>query len=610
MRKRWVLAGAAVLVAVAATGGVVAMSSAQHATPAAQAQPANTVNVVRGKLSAMVSMGGTLTYRARSDGSPYPVINHARGTYTWLPDVGDKVACGGVLSRVDDKPVLLLCGAVPAYRDLHSGDLGNDIRQLNQNLHTLGYDAGVGIDPSGNRFTWKTQKALEVLQHDKDFAVTGRLALDDAVFLPDSVRIAKVTGELGGSAQPGAPVLDATTDTPEVQVDLAPSQQGQVRPGDRAQITLPGNTSVTGKVDRLGRVAQVPPGQNNNAGDATIPAYISLDVPDKARGLDKAPVQVEITTEGVDSALERPGHRDRREVRRRVRGRGRADRRATRAGRGGPGPVRHHSRTSRGQGRPSRRRSRGGAVAMSGEPVLELDGVSKVYGEEPPVPALRGVSFSVRQGELVAIVGPSGSGKSTLLHVIGTLERPTSGVVRVGGVGAAGLSDRELSRLRGREIGFVFQQFFLAEHATVRENVAEGLLYAGVPAAGRHRRADEALERVGLAARANFKPTKLSGGERQRVAIARALVGRPAIVLADEPTGNLDSTTGASIMALIRELNAAGATIIMITHDAGLADQLPRQIRMLDGQVVADAGPDRGVLVAPMDAAGATGEAP
>ena len=214
--------------------------------------------------------------------------------------------------------------------------------------------------------------------------------------------------------------------------------------------------------------------------------------------------------------------------------------------------------------------------------------VTKVYGEEPPVFALRGVSFSVRRGELVAIVGPSGSGKSTLLHVIGTLERPSSGVVRIGGVDAAGLSDRELSRLRAREIGFVFQQFFLAEHATVRENVADGLLYAGAPAAERYARADEALERVGLSHRATFKPTKLSGGERQRVAIARALVGRPAIVLADEPTGNLDSTTGASIMELIRELNAAGATILMITHDAGLADQLPRQIRMLDGQVVSD----------------------
>jgi putative ABC transport system ATP-binding protein len=238
---------------------------------------------------------------------------------------------------------------------------------------------------------------------------------------------------------------------------------------------------------------------------------------------------------------------------------------------------------------------------MSGDPVLELDGVTKVYGEQPPVAALRGVSFSIRRGELVAIVGPSGSGKSTLLHVMGTLERPSSGVVRVGGVDAARLGDRELSLLRARQIGFVFQQFFLAEHATARENVADGLLYAGGAGGSfseRYRRADEALELVGLSHRATFKPTKISGGERQRVAIARALVGRPAIVLADEPTGNLDSTTGASIMALIRELNDAGATIIMITHDAGIADQLPRQIRMLDGQVVSDTGRDHGVPVA------------
>jgi putative ABC transport system ATP-binding protein len=226
---------------------------------------------------------------------------------------------------------------------------------------------------------------------------------------------------------------------------------------------------------------------------------------------------------------------------------------------------------------------------VSGERVLELDGVTKVYGEQPPVVALDGVSFSVGRGELVAIVGPSGSGKSTLLHVMGTLERPSGGVLRVDGVDAAELDDRELSRLRARGIGFVFQQFFLAEHATVQENVADGMLYAGVAAAERRRRADEALERVGLAHRATFKPTKLSGGERQRVAIARALVGRPAIVLADEPTGNLDSTNGAAIMQLIHELNADGATIVLITHDAGLADQLPRQIQMLDGRVVADA---------------------
>jgi putative ABC transport system ATP-binding protein len=225
---------------------------------------------------------------------------------------------------------------------------------------------------------------------------------------------------------------------------------------------------------------------------------------------------------------------------------------------------------------------------MSGRPVLELDDVGKVYGTQSPVPALRGVSFAVRPGELVAIVGPSGSGKSTLLHVMGTLERPSSGTVRIGGVDPAQLRDRDLSRLRARQIGFVFQQFFLAEHATVRDNVADGLLYAGVPAAERYRRADEAIERVGLTGRSGSVPTRISGGERQRVAIARALVGQPAIVLADEPTGNLDSTTGASIVELLRELNAEGATIVLITHDPGLADGLPRRIRMLDGRVVPD----------------------
>src|SRR5438105_13471985 len=225
---------------------------------------------------------------------------------------------------------------------------------------------------------------------------------------------------------------------------------------------------------------------------------------------------------------------------------------------------------------------------MSVAPVLGLDGVTKVYGADPPVPALRGVSFSVRHGELVAIVGPSGSGKSTLLHVIGTLERPSSGVVRIGGVDAAQLDDGELSKLRARNIGFVFQQFFLAEHATVRDNVADGLLYAGVRAAERYRRADEAIERVGLSERASFKATKLSGGERQRVAIARALVGRPAIVLADEPTGNLDSSTAASIMELIRGLNAAGATIMLITHEREIAARFPRQITLHDGRIVSD----------------------
>ncbi|MGO1944406.1 MAG: ABC transporter ATP-binding protein [Ancrocorticia sp.] len=225
---------------------------------------------------------------------------------------------------------------------------------------------------------------------------------------------------------------------------------------------------------------------------------------------------------------------------------------------------------------------------MTDTTVLELDHVTKEYGEQTPVRALRGVSFSVSRGEMVAIVGQSGSGKSTLLHIMGTLDQPTSGIVRIDGVDAAGLNDREVSSLRAHKIGFVFQQFFLAEHATLRENVADGLLYAGVPAARRFRLADLALERVGLADRAGFKPGTLSGGQRQRVAIARAIVGQPAVVLADEPTGSLDSATGAAIMELISELNALGTTIVMITHDEALAGRLPRQVRLLDGQIVSD----------------------
>jgi len=223
---------------------------------------------------------------------------------------------------------------------------------------------------------------------------------------------------------------------------------------------------------------------------------------------------------------------------------------------------------------------------------LQLEHVSKTHPGEPPAAALADVSITLRPGERVAVVGPSGSGKSTLLHVAGTLERPTAGVVRIAGQDTSRLTQRQLAARRAASLGFVFQQFFLLEQHSVVDNVARGLLYRGVAASQRRREAIATLERVGLGHRLDRRAAQLSGGERQRVAIARAIIGRPAVVFADEPTGNLDSSTGAGILSLLAELNADGTTIVVVTHDPKVAAAMDRQVSLLDGRVVGDTGHD------------------
>ncbi len=287
---------AAALVAVASAGGVALLLSGGERTPAPARAPATSSATVReGPLSAAVSQAGTLTYRARPDGAPFSAINQARGIYTRLPRVGDRVACGGALYRVDEKPVLLLCGSTPAYRSLRAGDAGRDVRELNRTL---------GVP--GAAFTTRTATALEALQRRRGLRPTGTLALGAAVVLPEALRVAEVSGRLGAPARPGTPVLEATSSTLQVQVNLDAAEQRRVERGARARVTLPDTTAIRGRVIGFGRVAAAPAGQGEAVSDATISTLVSLEEPARARGLDEAPVGVEIATAGVASALSVP----------------------------------------------------------------------------------------------------------------------------------------------------------------------------------------------------------------------------------------------------------------------------------------------------------------
>jgi hypothetical protein len=309
-RRTWALIAATVLFAGIA-GGVMAVSAGRQVAAATQDPLPNTAPVIKGTLSDVISAYGTVTYRASPDGSPYLVVNQRGGIYTELPAVGDEVECGTSLYRVDDQPVLLLCGSIPAYRSLAAGDQGADAAELNADLVTLGYATKQQLDPASPAFTVETADALSQLQTSIGQDPSGSLPLGQVVFLPESVRVAAVTGQLGAEAQAGAPVLSATSDTSQVQVGLDPTEQYAVKVGDRVQITLPNNAVVAGRVTRVGNVVQAITGQNagssqNNTSDPTIPLYLSLDQPQQAQGFDQASVQVLITTAGVADALNVP----------------------------------------------------------------------------------------------------------------------------------------------------------------------------------------------------------------------------------------------------------------------------------------------------------------
>jgi hypothetical protein len=310
MRKTWVLAGAAVLVAVTATVGVAVMSRAKQATPAAQEPPANTAKVEKGKLSAMVALYGTLTYRARSDGSPYSVISQTSGTATWLPAVGQVAEQGQVIYRVDGNPVVLLYGSTPAYRTLSAGMTGADVTELNADLVALGYATAAEIPAGTGTFTSATATALKKLQATLGMSQTGTLTLGQAVFEPVAVRVTTVPATLGGPLQAGHPVLHGTSTTRMVTIALAAARQSEVKVGDHVVITLPDNSTTPGVVTSVGTVATTPSTSNGEGGTGSSTPTVTVEVqptnPAATGSLDQAPVQVEITTKVVESALSVP----------------------------------------------------------------------------------------------------------------------------------------------------------------------------------------------------------------------------------------------------------------------------------------------------------------
>ena len=312
-RRRRRIAGVVVVVLVAGAGGaVIAITkpfSAEDKPPARVGGGTALATVRQGPLASQVNQNGTLSYKAQSDGTPFSVVNHARGIYTWVPPVGRQIKCGQWLYRIEDRPIPLLCGRNPSYRDLSEGDSGWDVRQLNAALVSLGYAKKSELDPKSDDFDAETTEAVENLQDHLGVDETGDLKLGDVVFLPGPLWIQKVSGRLGTMAGPGAPVLQATSTGREVRVDLNAAQQSEVKVGDRAQITLPDNRVTSGVVDRIGTIASSQGSSGSGANSdssssaATLPVYVTLKHPKAAGKLDQAPVQVQITTGGVKNAL-------------------------------------------------------------------------------------------------------------------------------------------------------------------------------------------------------------------------------------------------------------------------------------------------------------------